>query len=184
MSTKARVRNFSSTNSFAMYRWASSIRLDGVALAGITTASIFTLIAAGFETNIGDADLARSFPHTTPRRILTQAVVDGLNREGLYIIDNVLSREELIAAHAGAEAVFTEGRMDITTNHSSIRQDRVCWVRELDGVTSSDMTAVKELHPGMLFCVQLLRGLSTELEDLGYNRSFNHLVPKQCQLSR
>lgn len=158
---------------------------DGVAALGLGSVCVFRLLTAAYETDIGDADETSSFP-PTPRNggLLTKASVDDLNRDGIIVMHDVLGSAELIDAHNGAVAVYEEGRMNFTANSSEVRQDRVCWVQELDGVLSSSGSGIQKLQPGLLNCVKLLRGLSTELKELGYCRSFNHLVPKQCQLSR
>lgn len=166
-----------------MIRAVKSVRWDGVALAGVVAGSVYTLASAATETSIGDADKASTFPTPGRSRVLTSAVVDKLNEDGLYVMHDVLSPAELTAAHAGAVAVYKEGRMKPTTNDISVRQDRVCWVREADGAQDAE-DGPNKLLPGLLHCVQMLRGLSVELEDLNYDRSQDHYVPKQCQLSR
>ncbi len=137
------------------------------------------------STDVADADIARQISASS---IITKAVVNQLDRDGVVEIKNVLLPADLLTARQGVFSIYKEGRM-IKMNESDIkyRQDVVCWLREEDGLSdakNTENTTIKPLSAAVLDCIALLRGVAHSLELHGYSRSKNLMVPQQCQLSR
>lgn len=117
---------------------------------------------------------------------ITREVVNKLNSEGFVVIKNVLSQSELSSARKDIESIRKEGRFEYAENRmSEIRQDQTCWVRDSDGTADavSGSGEFNTLGDGLLHCVSMLRGTAFALEKMGYDRSDDHIVPTQCQLS-
>jgi hypothetical protein len=140
------------------------------------------MIAAFEETPLSEAQSTSTISLSSTKQSgihITQTVVDTLNSQGIVVIKNVLSANELAEARRDVFAIKDEGRFQLSTNESFVRRDKIVWLREDDGINDQ----VKPLGVGILRCISLLRGAAHPLEKLGYNRSVNHATPLDCQLS-
>lgn len=157
-------------------------------LITVATYAIGTLAVAYAESDIQDADLAIDvISNHRDQSYITQSDVDNFKKDGMVVIKNVLTESELQSARACVENITNEGRMQNTSANSiTIRQDKVCFVRESDGTNeagSKEAQNYSRLGEGLLNCMAILRGATSRLESLGYDRSNHHRVPKQCQLA-
>lgn len=164
---------------------AVAIPWDAVALMVVAASSVGTLASAAYESEIRDADKASKCTlNASIQKHISQSVVDSLNSNGYVVVRNILSEKAIADAQSGTRKVRDQGRMKASTNDKSTRQDNICWVRASDGFESS--SAHKDcgrLNDGLLYCIELLRGVAGQLEKLDYTRSINLRVPKQCQLA-
>ena len=159
---------------------------DGFALYGLASVSIGTLVAAAVGSEIKDAEPCDNISSVGYQHFLTAEAVKDFSETGFCVINNVLNPMELTQARLGARAIFDEGRMDVSANDKSVRQDRICWLRESDGTPLADgaLANVQQISPAMIHCIGFLRGIAGQLQRQKYSRSSNHYVPKQLQLAR
>lgn len=153
----------------------------------ITFAAV-SLWDAKYETDIGDAQSAKDASSSCINtNIITSQVARELDLKGVAVVKNVLLPEELAAARTSSLNILSEGRMHYAGGNSiSVRQDRVCFVRGSDGTPQAVDETSKTYKPvgsGLQHCISLLRGVTLQLQELGFNRSTNHRVPTQCQLA-
>lgn len=161
---------------------------DGVAILGVVSFAAATLWAAKYETDIGDAQTAKDAASLLINsKFITSDVVRDLDQKGVAVVKNVLLPEELSSARSSSLSILSEGRMHYAGGNSiSVRQDRVCFVRGNDGTPLAVDEASRTCKPvgtGLQHCISLLRGVTLQLQELGFNRSTNHRVPTQCQLA-
>lgn len=149
---------------------------------------------ANYDSKIHDAessiDAAATVCRSSPSFAavdVSQSIVDELNRRGLVVLRDVLDDGELNGARNDAHSIFKEGRMTPSSaDYESIRQDVICFIRQTDGTPQAHCLEARQharLGPSIMGCVSLLRSLTSSLEEHGYKRSFNHMVPTQCQLA-
>jgi hypothetical protein len=160
----------------------NKINWDAMAVVAFGASAVFTLYEAANDSTLDDADMTINMTVRTP--ILTKQLIDILNRDGIIEINNVLSPGDLKSSREGAISIYDEGRMKKSLNDSSVRQDDICWIREDDGMENKGTSTVKLLNPTLLNSLFLIRHIAKDMESMGYNRSINHKVAKQCQLSR
>jgi hypothetical protein len=161
---------------------------DGAAMASVVLLAAATLYAASTETNFNDAQLISAVKsHVGDYTRLSEALVRQFNEKGLLVIPNILSAAELQDARLSVQDLIAEGRMQgAGDDMAAIRHDSTCFIRASDGTSdaaTAEDRARQELGGGLLRCISLLRGATTHLEALGYNRSSNHRIPLQCQLA-
>jgi hypothetical protein len=169
-----------------MSHFLQRIPWDAVALCGLAGTSIGTLVAAAVGSEIKDAEPCDHISPFGCQEFLTVDAVTDFNNTGFCEIKNVLNPVELTQARLSARAIFDEGRMEVSSNDKTVRQDRICWLRENDGtpLASGALAAVQQISPAMLYCIGFLRGIAGQLQRQKYTRSSNHFVPKQLQLAR
>jgi len=164
------------------------IGFDGVAIVGVLAFAGVTLWNAKYETDIGDAQSAKEASSSLMnKKLISRDLARDLDLKGFAVIENVLLPEELAAARTSSLNILSEGRMHYAGGNSiSVRQDRVCFVRGSDGTPQAIDEASQAYNPvgsGLQHCISLLRGVTLQLQELGFSRSINHRVPTQCQLA-
>ena len=149
---------------------------------------------AKYDSQIHDAESSIDAAATVCRSCpsfaavdISQSIVDELNHRGLAVLRGVLDDEELHGARNDVHSIFKEGRMTpASADYESIRQDVMCFIRQSDGTQQAHCLEARQharLGPSLMGCVSLLRSLTSSLEEYGYKRSSNHMVPTQCQLA-
>lgn len=149
---------------------------------------------AKYDSQIHDAESSIDAAATVCRSCpsfaavdISQSIVDELNHRGLVVLRGVLDDEELHGARNDVHSIFKEGRMTpASADYESIRQDVMCFIRQSDGTQQAHCLEARQharLGPSLMGCVSLLRSLTSSLEEYGYKRSSNHMVPTQCQLA-
>lgn len=112
---------------------------------------------------------------------ITENVTQILSREGIVVLeldDAVLNASELKSARQDVSAA--RHLLVTTGNDSNVRQDKVVRVNStvIPDEEKEGLTGV-----GLMFCVDLLRGVTHSLLEHGYIESHTHLVPRHVQLA-
>lgn len=145
------------------------------------------MITAVCDTDIEDAQSASVAASYNKKHFITKFVTDALDEYGYAVINNVLDKSDIENLQLAVENIISEGRMKISSGNSiTVRQDRVCFIKESDGTEAALCKTSREYQkhlPIMIDCISMLRGIAERLEYNGYKRSRNHLVPMQCQLA-
>ena len=154
------------------------------------------------RTELSDAEAASDCSYGPANRLVTSDHVRTLERDGVVIIPNALTRQDLWSARedvlkyassksssAGAfESADVGGEASAGgKSHAigSIRQDSVCWLRPNRSTAkrSDDDDENPANGPSLEHCIDLIRGVASTLTDLNYTESHSHRVPLQCQLA-
>lgn len=106
-------------------------------------------------------------------------------RDGLCVLDGVISPEMLVAARAEAERMKAAGRLRVTPQRAAgTRFDSVRWLdeRELEGEE-------EESYPTLARLVRMMKSLASEVEDGARDGEEEGallprlLVPKYCMIA-
>mmetsp|Transcript_17980 Transcript_17980/g.51493 ORF Transcript_17980/g.51493 Transcript_17980/m.51493 type:complete len:332 (+) Transcript_17980:137-1132(+) len=163
------------------------------------------------RTELSDAEAANDCSYAPTNRLVTSVHVRALERDGVVVIPNALTRRGLrnaredvlkyASSKSSSASVFEsadvggEASADGESHATgSIRQDLVCWLRpNRSSATNSDSAddGVDEVNeeenpangPSLEHCIDLVRGVASALTDLNYTDSHSHRVPLQCQLA-
>ena len=156
-------------------RRMSNFSLDNIVAVALPLSAACVLGEAATRTHLHDAQTPKECRYPPLTNIITEAHVRKLERDGMVVIQNVLSPSELMGANQSARHL--SALMD-TSNHENeedIRQDHILSIRESDPLDHGD---------DITHCIKLLRGVPYILNRWGYTRSHPSFVPQQCQLSR
>jgi 2OG-Fe(II) oxygenase superfamily len=120
-------------------------------------------------------------PHTRHPGFITQQHVDLLRKDGIVVIDDILSLSQLKSARDDVthmlETDFNQKNNSQDTD-IAIRQDLVCWIHEAIGAEQ-----INDLGDGLLYAVRCVRSVAQELVVLEYEKSSNLGVPFVNQLA-
>ena len=141
------------------------------------------LAEAYLRTELNSAQSASQCSSLLTRRVVTASHVRQLEREGIVVIHNALSADQLREARScvtkDLEEDLEKSKFDYSGNEASVRQDRVQWVRSEplgdDGEKSDE--------PSLQDAIHLLRGVAHVLEQCGYSRASQFQIPHDCQLA-
>ena len=152
------------------------------------------------RTELSDAEAANDCSYAPTTRLVTSAHVRTLERDGVVVIPNALTRRDLrnarddvlkyASSKSSSASVFESADVGGETSadgdsHTtgSIRQDLVCWLRpngdEGDGFDEESPAN----GPSLEHCIDLIRGVASTLTDLNYTDSQSLRVQLQCQLA-
>jgi len=183
---------------------------DTIVALSLFSGCTLVLGEAYFRTELGDAEAADDCSYAPTNRLLTSAHVRTLERDGVVVVPNALSRRALRGARDdvrkyAASTPDAFERADVGGEISadgeshargSIRQDLTCWLRPdrpraasssgaNDGDDNEGSNALTPPTHGQSLehCIGLIRGVAATLEHLNYADSHGHRVPLQCQLA-
>ena len=129
---------------------------------------------AYFRTDLDTANTATQCSSLLTRSAVTESHVRTLERDGIVVIPNVLSADQLRNARLCINDL--ESKFNHSGNEHSVRQDRVQWVRNDHREGEGD-------EHSLCHAIQLLRGVAHVLEEWGYSRATNYKIPHDCQLA-
>ena len=158
------------------------------------------------RTELSDAEAATDCSYAPTNRLVTSAQMRTLERDGVVIIPNALTRQGLrnaredvlkyASSKSSSASVFESADVggEASANGKShamgsIRQDLVCWLRpnRSNATRSKQDDGVDDENPAngpsLEHCIDLIRGVASTLTDLNYTDSHSHRVPLQCQLA-
>lgn len=146
------------------------------------------LLEAYTRTELQDADVSSKcyFPATSA--LINASHVRQLENEGIVMIPHALSADQL--KHAREDVMtFAKSRTFFhkSMNDVDVRQDFISWVRvdqeQVTETTKDPLSSNPHVGNHLSHCVKLIRGVAMALEENGYVRSHNHVIPQQCQLA-
>lgn len=135
------------------------------------------LFEAYFRTDLGNASTAAESSSVSTSRVFTAAHVRILERDGIVVIPNALSEDDLKQARFCVQEL--QSSFETSGNETSVRQDRVQWVQGCDVEGDKSTTSRNSLQEA----VQLIRGVANVLDECKYLKSGNFQVPLDCQLA-
>jgi hypothetical protein len=143
------------------------------------------LAEAYFRTELADADDASNCSFDRSRQVLTAHHVRKMERDGIVIIDNVLSAERL--AGIRREIGTFSSRFQSSGNEDDVRQDVMQWVRPDDCQAhrndDDEDNGKNVASENLLYAIRLIRGIGDVLEHTNYKTARDLRVPQDCQLA-
>ena len=174
------------------FRWRN-FGCSGDALIGLV---VLPVGCAGFlgeaygRTDLDTAQSASQCSSSLTRRVVTESHVRQLERDGIVVIPNALSADQLQNARLCVKKDLEDlekSKFDYSGNDDSVRQDRVQWVRSepllLLGDEGEKTSDDDEQQPSLQDAIHLLRGVAHVLEQCGYSRASHFQIPQDCQLA-
>lgn len=167
--------------------WRRALRVDTIAAVAVPIACGALLIEGSLRTSHRDAEASELCAFAETSHLVTDAKVRTLERDGFVCIPVALDAEQVAHARADARAIHASGRLDVSGNHATVRQDRIAMIRETDGTRAAGRAerGCAPLGPGLVHALRLARGVSHALELHAYSGTAGKSlrVPRQVQLS-
>jgi len=159
------------------------IRGDTLVAICIPLGCAALLAEAYFRTDLADAEPANECACVATSSLVTHSHVRDLERNGMVVIPDALERGMLHRARQEVQRLQNDACFETSGNDKDVRQDQIVWLsNEIDRGEEGD-NKDKTARPGLNHCIQLVRGVANALERHGYDGSYDHKVPLQCQLA-
>ena len=140
----------------------------------------FTYISSVSSSCMRESPITASQHGIQPRKhFLTQEIVSKLKTDGIVVIDNVLSKSELLSARAEVNKIYEHSKNFVDNGHDDVitRRDFVFWISEIIGLEQFSF-----INKDLLYALRCVRSIPNELTTYGYN-SIEFGVPLSNQLS-
>ena len=161
-------------------------RGDTLVAVGIPLGCAGLLVEAYYRTDLRDAESARDCRYGPSSLLIENQHARTLERDGIVIIPNALSPQQLSDARAELNHLYQRRRrqgseetaqqsgdgakkinLERTSNDRDVRQDVVAWINTIE--SNNDFSGL-ENSPHLGHCVRLIRGITHALEQFGYRR--------------
>lgn len=197
----------------SLIRQVRTIRPDTFAALSIFVGCSFILGEAYTRTDLADAQTAADAEYGPTNDLITSAHVRTLERDGVVVIPDALSRKGLIDARSDIAQYEADARDSSSSSSSrgsgtfersgvggessadgeahavgTVRRDLVSWIRpspctSILGEEKNTCNEEPAIGSSLAHCIDLIRGVASTLSHFNYTDSHSHRVPLQCQLA-
>ena len=127
-------------------RLGARVGYDGALALALPCVGAGVLLEAHLRTSVADAEPAAACRYASNARLLTEARVAALARDGFVVIPGVVAAERVAAARADAGCIHAE-RGERSLAVADERRDDVCWIRASDGTPAAASAPLRGCAP-------------------------------------